>query len=183
MSSPPSVIVLGGPNGSGKSTAAVRLLRDEARLLEFVNADVIARGLSAFRPEGVAVRAGRLMLQRMEELAKARESFSLESTLASRTLAAWIARLKSERGYQFRLNYVWLSDPELNIARVRSRVLNAGQSHVETYVGQRLVTSAFTAGENPSITNLFHGVLFVGGLCRNPKSFRGMKLNMRLPWF
>ncbi len=72
--------------------------------------------------------------------------------------------------------------PAPNISAIHRWVTQgAGQSHVETYVGQRLVTSAFTAGENPSITNLFHGVLFVGGLCRNPKSFRGMKLNMRLP--
>jgi predicted ABC-type ATPase len=75
-------------------------------------------------------------LQRMDELAERGESFSLESTLASRTLAPWIARLKKERGYQFRLTYVWLHNPELNIARVHGRVLTGGH-HIEDGVVRR----------------------------------------------
>lgn len=84
---PPSVIVLAGANGSGKTTASTSLLRDELAVTEFVNADVIASGLSAFAPERVAFDAGRIMLKRLDELAAARVSFAFETTLASRTFA------------------------------------------------------------------------------------------------
>lgn len=84
MSEPkPSVVILAGPNGAGKSTAAPELLQGELSVREFVNADVIARGLSAFDPDGAAIAAGRVMLARLDELAHQRESFAFETTLAS----------------------------------------------------------------------------------------------------
>lgn len=122
----PSVIVLGGPNGSGKSTAAVRLLKDELGIVEFVNADEIAKGLSPFNPNGVAIQSGRIMLNRLNELAKGGKSFAFESTLASRSFATWIDRLQKDKGYLFRLVYVWLRDPLLNLDRVRLRVETGG---------------------------------------------------------
>lgn len=79
----PSVVVLGGPNGAGKSTAAERLLRGTLQVDEFVNADTLALGLSAFRPEAAAIEAGRVMLRRLETLTRTRTSFACESTLAS----------------------------------------------------------------------------------------------------
>jgi predicted ABC-type ATPase len=79
--------VVAGPNGAGKSTAAPDLLRDALAVEEFVNADAIAAGLSAFRPESVAISAGRIMLARMQALAAAREDFAFETTLANRTFA------------------------------------------------------------------------------------------------
>ena len=97
--SPPSVIVLGGPNGAGKSTVATRLIRDELSVMNFVNADVIAQGLAAFRPEATAAAAGRIMLQRLKDLGQAGESFAFESTLASRTFRPWIASLRAGTGY------------------------------------------------------------------------------------
>jgi predicted ABC-type ATPase len=88
MSDPrPSVVVLAGPNGAGKSTAAPALLQGALAVNEFVNADVIARGLSAFDPAAVAIAAGRVMLGRLRELAGQRASFAFETTLASRTFA------------------------------------------------------------------------------------------------
>ena len=78
----PYVIVIAGPNGAGKSTAAPDILRGAMAVTEFVNADVIARGLSAFAPESVAVSAGKLMLRRLDELAAAHVSFAFETTLA-----------------------------------------------------------------------------------------------------
>src|SRR3989449_4315401 len=90
----PLVIAIAGPNGAGKSTTAPSLLRDALRVSEFVNADAIAGGLSAFRPESVAIPAGRVMLERMRQLAKARADFAFETTLASRSLAPWLTRLK-----------------------------------------------------------------------------------------
>lgn len=122
----PNVVVLGGPNGSGKSTAAVRLLHDTLQIMEFVNADAIAKGLSAFRPEGVAVEAGRIMLNHLKGLAARGESFAFETTLASRSFAPWIQSLRKDHGYRFRLVYVWLRSPDLNVIRVAARVASGG---------------------------------------------------------
>lgn len=92
------MIVIAGPNGAGKSTTAPSLLRDALQVTEFVNADTIAGGLSAFRPDSVAIAAGRAMLARIRYLAEAQTDFAFETALASRTFAPWLARLKSD-GY------------------------------------------------------------------------------------
>ena len=122
----PYVIVIAGPNGAGKSTAAPALLHGLLGIEDFVNADVIARGLSAFNPEGAAVEAGRIMLTRVRELAAARRDFAFETTLASRSFAPWIAGLRRDQGYEFHLNYLWVPAPELSIARVANRVREGG---------------------------------------------------------
>src|ERR1044071_7909514 len=99
MSEPqPTVVILAGPNGAGKSTVAPALLRGALAVHEFVNADVIARGLSAFDPESVAIAAGRIMIARLRELARQRASFAFETTLASRSFAPWLRGLSSD-GY------------------------------------------------------------------------------------
>lgn len=95
----PVVIVIGGPNGAGKTTSAHRLLPEELHVRAFVNADVIASGLSAFDPEGAAVEAGRIMLRRIKELGAQQKDFSFETTLASRTFAPFLRGLQSE-GYR-----------------------------------------------------------------------------------
>src|SRR5580704_9176134 len=100
--STPNVIVIGGPNGAGKSTIAPLVLGRTTGVTEFVNADVIAQGLSAFQPEREAIQAGRIMLKRLKELAGAWENFAFETTLASRTFAPWIQELRKE-GYAFQL--------------------------------------------------------------------------------
>lgn len=125
MESSPHVVVLAGPNGAGKSTAAPTVLAESLEITEFVNADVIARGLSGFQPEAAAFEAGRIMLDRLRQLAAQRLSFAFETTLASRTFAPWIAELRS-RGYQFDLVYFWLPNPEASIARVATRVKDGG---------------------------------------------------------
>jgi predicted ABC-type ATPase len=94
----PKVIVIAGPNGAGKSTLAPLLLRDSFGLLEYVNADTIAQGLSAFQPETAAFEAGRIMLKRLHHLAAQRVPFAFESTLAGRVYAAWFERLRRD-GY------------------------------------------------------------------------------------
>jgi predicted ABC-type ATPase len=121
----PTVIVLGGPNGAGKSTAAPLLLKGKLAVTEFVNADLLAEGLSGFNPEGMAVAAGRIMLARMNELARQRVDFAFESTLASRSLASWLGRLTSI-GYHFHLVFLWLPSPEFAAARVADRVQAGG---------------------------------------------------------
>jgi predicted ABC-type ATPase len=121
------VILLAGPNGAGKSTAAPDLLHGALHVDEFVNADVIARGLSAFNPEGAALDAGRAMLTRLKELAAQRKNIAFESTLASRTFAPWIRQLKKE-GYKFHLFYFWLPSPEVCVDRVRRRKALGGHT-------------------------------------------------------
>ena len=124
---PPSVVVLGGPNGAGKSTAAPRLLRGALRVDEFVNADTLAAGLSAFHPEAAALEAGRLMLRRLDHLAASRRSFACESTLASLALAKRLHRWRAT-GYQIHVVFLWLPDVDLALARVRLRVLGGGHN-------------------------------------------------------
>ena len=121
----PAVVVLGGPNGAGKSTAAPRLLRGSLKVEEFVNADTLAQGLSAFRPEDVALEAGRIMLKRLDDLESQGKSFAFESTLASQALARRLERLKT-RAYRIHIVYLWLPTAELAIARVAERVLAGG---------------------------------------------------------
>lgn len=93
----PHVIVLAGPNGAGKSTTAPALLRDVLGITELVNADLIAQGLSAFGPERAALAAGRIMLGRLQELARRRASFAFETTLAGRSLRPWLAEGEGAR--------------------------------------------------------------------------------------
>jgi predicted ABC-type ATPase len=122
---PPSIVVLAGPNGAGKSTAAPFLLRDALAVSEFVNADLIAQGLSVFSPEAVAIEAGRLMLARLNELADRRETFAFETTLASRSFGPWLQARRSD-GYEVSLVFLWLPDPEAALRRVAERVARGG---------------------------------------------------------
>ena len=133
---PPSVVVLAGPNGAGKSTAAPALLRGKLAVDQFVNADVIAQGLSAFAPESVAMAAGRIMLARLDGLAAARASFAFETTLASRTFAPRLKRM-IEDGYRFHLVYLWLPDADQAVARVASCVGLGGHHVPEETVRRR----------------------------------------------
>src|SRR5215210_5984955 len=98
----PLVVVLAGPNGAGKSTSAPYLLKDALAVDEFVNADTIAQGLSAYRPEAAAVAAGRVMLERLRTLARARRDFAFETTLSGRSYATWLRYLRSD-GYRAHL--------------------------------------------------------------------------------
>ena len=119
------VVVLGGPNGAGKSTAAPRLLRGSLKVEEFVNADTLAQGLSAFRPQDVALEAGRITLARLDSLESQRKSFAFESTLASHALVRRLRRLK-KRGYSVHVVYLWLPTVDLALARVAERVRTGG---------------------------------------------------------
>jgi predicted ABC-type ATPase len=123
----PHVIVIAGPNGAGKSTTAPAILQGALGVTEFVNADTIAAGLSAFNPEKAAFQAGRVMLERLQQLAGAQEDFAFETTLASKTFAHWIQNLK-QSGYTFHLFYLWLPSPEFAIARVAERVQMGGHN-------------------------------------------------------
>ena len=122
---PPEIFVLGGPNGAGKTTTAQVLLPESLSVQHFVNADLIAKGLSPFNPEAIAIVSGRLMLERVHRLRKRRETFAFETTLASRS---WVPFLRESRemGYLVHVIYIWLRSSELAIARVEERVKNGG---------------------------------------------------------
>jgi predicted ABC-type ATPase len=132
----PLVIVIAGPNGAGKSTTAPSLLRDTLQVSEFVNADTIAGGLSAFRPDSVAIAAGRAMLERIRQLAEARADFAFETTLASRSFAPWLARLK-RNGYHVHVLFLWLESADLAVNRVAARVRLGGHDVPEGTVRRR----------------------------------------------
>jgi predicted ABC-type ATPase len=132
----PHVIVISGPNGAGKTTAAPTLLNETLHVSDFVNADTIAQGLSAFAPEKAAIQAGRTMLTRMRYLASQRENFAFETTLASRTFAPWLAKLKAE-GYLFHLIFLRLEDADLAVSRVNERVRMGGHFVPEETVRRR----------------------------------------------
>lgn len=132
----PHVIILAGPNGAGKSTTAPALLAGMLQVAEFVNADVIAQGLSGFRPDGAAMAAGRIMVERIHQLADERVDFAFETTLASRTFAPWLKELK-QSGYAFHLIYLWLSNPELAVARVLERFQAGGHNVPEATIRRR----------------------------------------------
>ena len=134
--SAPRLVVLAGPNGAGKTTTAPSILRDALSVREFVNADTIAQGLSAFDVDAAAIRAGRIMLDRIHELARERADFAFETTLASRSFAPWISHLVGE-GYQFQLVFLWLASSEMAIARVAEQVRGGGHSVREDVVRRR----------------------------------------------
>ena len=136
MAEQPNVYIVAGPNGAGKSTFARLFLPEYADCREFVNADLIAAGLSPFNPEGRAIQAGRLMLERVEALARTRVDFGFETTLAGRGYISLLRRLK-DSGYRIHVFFLWLPSVEMALARVRDRVLAGGHSVPEEVVRRR----------------------------------------------
>lgn len=132
----PLLVVLGGPNGAGKSTSAAQLLRDALSVEEFVNADTIAQGLSAYRPESIAVTAGRVMLARLKVLAKTRRDFAFETTLAGRGHARLLREARAA-GYRAHLIFLSLPSASLAVARVQERVRRGGHHVPEAVVRRR----------------------------------------------
>lgn len=130
------VIIIAGPNGAGKTTLAPHLLRDRLGLLEYVNADTIAQGLSAFQPEQAAFEAGRIMLKRLRELAEQQKNFAFETTLATRSYAGWLSNLRDE-GWRINLIFIWLNSAELAVERVNQRVAAGGHSIPEESILRR----------------------------------------------
>lgn len=131
----PTVYVIAGPNGAGKTTFANEFLPGFVNCREFLNADLIAAGLSPFAPETQNVRAGRLLLTRIRELIVARQNFSFETTLSGRGYARLLKEMKA-RGYGIVLFFLWLPGADVAVARVENRVRQGGH-HVSGPVIQR----------------------------------------------
>lgn len=120
-----NLYIISGCNGAGKTTASYSVLPKILQCREFVNADEIARGLSPFNPAGVAIEAGRLMLSRIQDLLYQNVSFSIETTLATRSYFNLVEQAH-QQGYLVTLLYFWLSSPELAVQRVAERVSKGG---------------------------------------------------------
>ncbi len=128
--------IISGCNGAGKTTASYTVLPEILRCREFVNADEIARGLSPFNPEGMAIEAGRLMLRRIDELLDMGESFAIETTLATRSYLKMVRRAR-DKGYRVHILFFWLHTPELAIQRVAERVAQGGHNIPEDVIRRR----------------------------------------------
>jgi len=132
----PNVYIIAGPNGAGKTTFAREFLPKYANCRNFINADLIAAGMSSFSPEAAAIRAGRLMLGEIELSMRRRDDFGYETTRAGRSYLRVIRRLK-ESGYAVHFFYLWVPSVELALARIRERVLRGGHDVPEGVVRRR----------------------------------------------
>ena len=131
-----NLYIIAGCNGAGKTTASFTVLPEMLDCREFVNADEIARGLSPFNPDGMAFAAGRLMLERMEELLAAGADFAFETTLATRSYAPLIERARA-CGYVVALYFFWLPTPQQAVERVADRVSKGGHNIPEAIIYRR----------------------------------------------
>jgi predicted ABC-type ATPase len=123
----PVLYVIAGPNGVGKTTFINEYLPKEIKQLEFVNADLIARGLSPFDPDRVSMEAGRIALERIRELIQQRVGFTWETTMSGRTAVGWL-RGARDAGYTLKTYFLWVSSPSTTIARVQKRVIEGGHN-------------------------------------------------------
>ncbi len=130
------IIILAGPNGAGKTTFAREFLPKESGCSIFINADLIAEGLSPFLPEAIAVRAGRLMLQEIDDYANKGESFAFETTLAGRGYVKKIEKWRAD-GYKVKLIFLSLATLEGAIDRVKWRVAQGGHDVPEAVIRRR----------------------------------------------
>ncbi len=132
----PRLFIIAGPNGAGKTTFAQRFLPHYAHCQEFVNADLIASGLSPFAPDAAAFRAGRLMLQQINTLAQQRHDFAFETTLSGKTYLPILRRMKRS-SYTITPFFLWLPEVELALSRVAGRVRLGGHSVPESVIRRR----------------------------------------------
>jgi predicted ABC-type ATPase len=120
-----SIYIIAGPNGAGKTTFATKFLPEYVDCTEFLNADLIAAGLSPFAPAMQNLRASELMLERMQQLLDGGSTFSFETTLAAKSYSQQIPQWRA-MGYGVFLFFVWLPTEELAIERVANRVRQGG---------------------------------------------------------
>ena len=137
--------IIAGCNGAGKTTASFTILPEVLDCKEFINADEIAKGLSPFQPESVAMQAGRIMLARMDELLQKGETFAFETTLATKSYKQKIEWAQAN-GYEVTLLFFWLDSPNMAKERVAQRVAEGGHSIPSETIERRY---------HNGITNLF----------------------------
>ncbi len=122
-----SVYIIVGPNGSGKTTFAREFLPSYAHCPNFVNADLIAQGLSPFSPAAAAIKSGRLVLEEIRNFAHKQADFGFETTLSGKSYVNLFKTLKSQ-GYKLHVFFLWVPGPELAVARIKDRVAEGGHN-------------------------------------------------------
>ena len=132
----PTVYVIARPNGAGKTTFSAEFLPDFVNCREFLNADLIAAGLSPFAPETQNLRAGRLLLTRIKELTGGKQDFGFETTLSGRSYVRLLNEMKND-GYRILLFFLWLPSADLAVARVKNRVRQGGHNVPEPVIRRR----------------------------------------------
>ena len=132
----PNLYIIADPNGAGKTTFARKFLPQYVECLEFVNADFIAGGLSPFAPERAAIHAGRLMLEQIHSLTERGLDFGFETTLSGKTYVKLLQEMK-RRGYFIHIFFLWITDVELALERIKLRVRNGGHHIPEAIVRRR----------------------------------------------
>ena len=136
----PIIYLIAGCNGSGKTTFAKSFLPYEVQCLNFLNADLIAQGLSPLNARTAALKAGRLLLAEFQNFVTRRETFAFESTLSGTTYIRLLKQAK-RHGFRLYLHYLWLPTPAIAIARVRDRVRMGGHDVPDTDIRRRFARS------------------------------------------
>lgn len=136
----PRALIIAGPNGAGKTTFAREYLPNEAQVLQFINADLIAQGISPFAPSSAEVLAGRIMIQRIQEMVAEGTDFAIETTLSGNWLVKHILEWKAN-GFTVELFYVRLESPDISVSRVKTRVLKGGHYIPENVIRRRFQRS------------------------------------------
>jgi len=130
------IVIIAGPNGAGKTTFACEFLPNEAGCPVFINADLIAAGLSPFQPELAALKAGRLMLKEIWEYSQRGANFAFETTLSGRMYMRMISGWQAQ-GYHVKLFFLNLPSAEMAIMRVAERVRQGGHNVPEEVIRRR----------------------------------------------
>ncbi len=136
MNNKKQLYIIAGCNGAGKTTASFTILPEVLDCKEFINADEIAKGLSPFQPESVAMQAGRIMLARMDELLKKGETFAFETTLTTKSYKQKIEWAQAN-GYEVTLLFFWLRNSKLAKKRVAQRVSEGGHNIPDEIIERR----------------------------------------------
>jgi len=136
VKSAPVLYLIAGSNGAGKTTFATEYFPQFVGQVDFINADLIARGLSPFDPDKVAASAGRLVLQRIRQLGLEGKTFAIETTLAGLGYARLIKRMRAA-GYEVHLYFLWIPGPALAMRRIRARVRQGGHGVRQLVVKRR----------------------------------------------
>lgn len=142
----PKLYVIAGPNGAGKTTFAEKFLPNYADCFEFINADMIAKGLSPFLPAKVAIRAGKILLDQIGDCSRRKVNFAFETTLSGKAYINLFRKIKYY-GYELHMFFLWLPTVKLALARIADRVRKGGHDIPEHDVRRR-----FARG----LKNLFH---------------------------
>jgi predicted ABC-type ATPase len=138
----PNVYIIAGSNGAGKTTFAKEFLPLYAKCHNFINADLIAQGLSPFEPEGAAIKAGRLVLEQIRKFSQSHFDFGFETTLSGRTYMPILRELKT-KGFVIHLFYLWIPSVNLALSRIKERVASGGHNVPEADVRRRFSKSLY----------------------------------------